>query len=306
MTVRHWPPQVVTTINEAPSINISATSSITDTDGDGLTDSEESSYGTDDEDADSDDDGVSDGDEVLVWDSDPLSTDTDSDGLDDGTEVNKLATDPTNEDTDGDAINDKLEVEGFVYAGQTWYLDPLESDSNHDTQLDTMECYDWTTLSDSYDASAPCPDTDGDGTPDVWDDDNDGDEVVDSVDLSPNQVLGQDTPFDQDNPFKLQLQNIETDKPAFVQLQFRPTTAKHLTYLDNVLDWPVDEDGQITRHLTTTFETTSVAGLQSDSDNANNGELRYEPRTPLVLIPPHFLGIQALPTVEPTPHPTKA
>ena len=214
---------------------------------------------------------------MLVWDSDPLSTDTDSDGLDDGTEVNKFTTDPTNVDTDGDAINDKLEVEGFVYAGQTWYLDPLESDSNHDTQLDTMECYDWTTLSDSYDASAPCPDTDGDGTPDVWDDDNDGDGVVDSVDLSPNQVLGQDTPFDQDNPFKLQLQNLETDKPAFVQLQFRPTTAQHLTYLGNVLDWPVDDDGQITRHLTTTFGTTSVAGVQSDSANANNGDLRLVP-----------------------------
>lgn len=256
---------------------IGSSGTYTDTDGDGLTDSEESSYGTDDEDVDSDDDGVGDGDEVLRWGSDPLDTDTDDDGLTDGQEVNSLGTDPTLSDHDGDNITDTLEVSGFTYGGQTWYLDATESDSNGDGLLDTVECYDWTSLSDNYDPTSPCPDTDGDGTPDVWDDDNDDDLVHDSVDTSPFKALGMDTAFDDSNPFKLQIQELETDQPVFVELQFRPKVADHLTYIGNVLDWPVDDDGQITRHLTTTFASTNVAGLQSTTDNADNGDLRLVP-----------------------------
>ena len=66
----------------------------TDTDGDGLTDAEETAFGTDPNDADSDDDGVIDGDEAN-W-----STDTDGDG-----EIN--ANDP---DSDGDGLFDGTEV----------------------------------------------------------------------------------------------------------------------------------------------------------------------------------------------------
>ena len=43
-----------------------------DTDGDGLDDDQEATYGTDPALADTDVDGLSDGDEVLVYDTDPL------------------------------------------------------------------------------------------------------------------------------------------------------------------------------------------------------------------------------------------
>ena len=68
-----------------------------DTDGDGLPDSEEPTYGTDPSDPDTDDDGLSDGDEVAAG-TDPTAWDTDGDGVPDGDEV-FLGTDPTTPDS---------------------------------------------------------------------------------------------------------------------------------------------------------------------------------------------------------------
>ncbi|MDY0148870.1 MAG: carbohydrate-binding protein [Kiritimatiellia bacterium] len=59
--------------------------------------------------ADTDLDGVSDGDEILVYGTDPLRADTDGDGLSDGEEVH-LGTDPLKPDTDGDGMSDYDEI----------------------------------------------------------------------------------------------------------------------------------------------------------------------------------------------------
>lgn len=105
----------------------------TDTDGDGIDDVDEPTYGTDPNDPDSDDDGLldgyeveigtdpldpdtdddrlTDGDEVLEYDTDPLDSDSDDDGLSDGDEVLDYDTDPNNPDTDGDKLSDGLEVQ---------------------------------------------------------------------------------------------------------------------------------------------------------------------------------------------------
>ena len=61
--------------------------SLADRDGDGLSNEYEEANGLDPNDVDSDDDGISDGDEVLTYSSNPLSTDTDGDGLEDGLEA---------------------------------------------------------------------------------------------------------------------------------------------------------------------------------------------------------------------------
>lgn len=58
-----------------------------DSDSDNLTDSQEKELGTNPNDWDTDNDEVSDGDEVLVWKSDPLKLDTDGDGYLDGAEI---------------------------------------------------------------------------------------------------------------------------------------------------------------------------------------------------------------------------
>lgn len=68
-----------------------------DTDGDGLTDSEEEDFGSDPEVADSDGDGVSDADEFDL-DLDPNSSDSDGDGYLDGWEIAE-GTDPADADS---------------------------------------------------------------------------------------------------------------------------------------------------------------------------------------------------------------
>ena len=67
---------------------------------------------------------------------------------------------------------DNVEVTGFTYAGKTWYGNPLLADTNQDGVFDGAE----------WDPSKP--DTDGDGTPDLYDYDDDGDAVPDEVDIS--------------------------------------------------------------------------------------------------------------------------
>lgn len=76
-----------------------------DSDGDGLPNSREATLQTFADLADTDEDGLSDGEEVRVWLTNPLNRDTDGDTLTDGEEV-KLGTDPNNRDTDGDGIPD--------------------------------------------------------------------------------------------------------------------------------------------------------------------------------------------------------
>lgn len=79
-----------------------------DTDGDGLSDRLEGSYGTNPLVRDTDGDGLSDGSEVNQG-TNPLNGDTDGDGLPDGEEI-ALGTDPSQEDSDGDGRLDGAEV----------------------------------------------------------------------------------------------------------------------------------------------------------------------------------------------------
>ena len=129
---------------------------VTDSDGDGLTDDEETALGTDPHNADTDGDGLSDGDEVHTYGTDPTDPDTDHDGLSDGDEVNTYGTDPTDPDTDGDGLDDGDEV-------HTYGTDPTVSDTDGDGLSDGDEV-------NTYDTDPTDPDTDGDGL-------SDGDEV---------------------------------------------------------------------------------------------------------------------------------
>ncbi len=72
-----------------------------DDDGDGLSNKQEKTLGTNPNNPDTDGDGLSDGDEVFKYKTDPTKKDTDGDGLSDGDEVFKYKTDPTKKDTDG-------------------------------------------------------------------------------------------------------------------------------------------------------------------------------------------------------------
>jgi hypothetical protein len=152
-----------------------------DTDGDGLTDAEETELGTDPAIVDTDEDELGDGDEVDAG-SDPLEPDTDGDGILDGAEVANgtdptkadtdgdgisdpdeldLGTDPTKADTDGDGLDDGREVELGT--------NPFSPDSDGDGLLDGEEV-------DEYDTDPLVEDTDGDGLTDGEEVDTDGPE----------------------------------------------------------------------------------------------------------------------------------
>jgi uncharacterized membrane protein len=100
-----------------------------DSDGDGLLDGEEATYGTDMNDPDDDGDGLVDGEEVHIWGTDPAVADTDDDGLDDWDEIWTHWTDPLNDNTDGDFVDDGVEL-------NIWLSDPLDPDSDGDGILD--------------------------------------------------------------------------------------------------------------------------------------------------------------------------
>jgi len=81
-----------------------------DTDADGLTNQEEAVLGTDSTNKDTDGDGLSDYDEVKIYNTNPNKVDTDGDGLSDYEEVKIYKTDPLKSDTDGDGHSDGEEV----------------------------------------------------------------------------------------------------------------------------------------------------------------------------------------------------
>ncbi|MBK9051468.1 MAG: hypothetical protein IPL78_11290 [Chloroflexi bacterium] len=200
-------------------------------------------------------------------------TDSDGDGLSDDAEVNYLNTFPTSVDSDGDSITDTLEVEGFVYNGRTWYLNPNSNDTNGDGQPDNSECNLF--LAGALDLTTACGDTNGNGIPDFVDPDNDGDQIPDSEDLSP--LNASPDFYGRNNPFLLTLDNLEVDHPVLLDIQLRPQTEEHLQYYNHVLDWPHDNSGQIQRHLNTTWADTANPDYRSDAANAANGDIRLVP-----------------------------
>ena len=120
---------------------------------DGLTLKYTIGTGSDPASSDTDLDGLSDSDEVLTYLTNPLVADTDGDGLSDSDEVT-AGTDPFVTDTDGDGMNDGWEVR--------YGLNPLTSDSDSDSDSDgfaNLREYELGT-------SPVSSDTDGDGLSD--------------------------------------------------------------------------------------------------------------------------------------------
>ncbi|MHB2031226.1 hypothetical protein ACYCEU_06770 [Actinotignum timonense] len=120
-----------------------------DSDGDGLTDSEEEKIGTDPNNPDTDGDGINDGDEVNG---------TKNPFQDDKSDPNGKPgnTDPLNPDSDGDGVNDGDEVTGKHNNGNP--TNPNKADSDGDGVTDGDEKKDGTDPNN--------PDTDGDGVTD--------------------------------------------------------------------------------------------------------------------------------------------
>jgi len=151
-----------------------------DTDGDGLSNSDEVVYGTNPLLEDTDFDGLKDGEEIYTYDTNATVSDTDGDGLKDGEEVYIYDTNATNPDTDGDGLKDGEEI--FTYD-----TNATSSDTDGDGLKDGEEIY-------TYDTNATNFDTDNDGLGDGLEinthatdpksDDTDGDGLKDGEEIS--------------------------------------------------------------------------------------------------------------------------
>ncbi len=228
--------QQANSLKAAQSLAILENDNGADQDADGLSDARELVLGTNPLVADaSEAEGVS----ALAMAPDD-GADSDGDGLTDTQEA-LLGTSPFDEDSDGDALTDYQEVVG--YNGQQWYSDPQKASTLDDTILDGQKCL-----------TVPnCPDSDGDGTPDIADRDIDGDGVPNTVDQSPfkagSQTFGPESQtFGPGTAMNLTINGLTDNAPTFVEFQVRPTNPDHLWYAFNVLDWPAgDKQGQIQR-----------------------------------------------------------
>ncbi|NKF49228.1 PQQ-binding-like beta-propeller repeat protein [Shewanella sp. WXL01] len=139
--------------------NLRLNPQVADTDSDGISDGDEVDvYKTDPLNLDSDADGLTDGEEVNTYGTDPLNSDSDADGLTDFDEINQYQTNPLNTDSDADGLPDKWEVDN--------QLDPNMDSSQQDTDSDGL-----TNLEElTYQTDPNVADTDADGL-------MDGDEV---------------------------------------------------------------------------------------------------------------------------------
>lgn len=185
-----------------------------DKDNDGLSNTAEASLGTNPLDEDSDDDGLSDGDEVLKYHTDPSRLDTDRDGSYDGEEI-AAETKPLDPDSDDDGLEDGFEA--------SLATNPLDLDTDDDGAWDGEEVIAGT--------EADIADTDGDGASDGLEisaesdpllPDSDGDGLYDGTELA---VELDPTSTDSD-------ENGEGDRQSVVRLsqldiQLQPVGTPH-------------------------------------------------------------------------------
>jgi hypothetical protein len=209
---------------------------------------------------DGDGDGDGDGEECDA----DAAGDADGDGLTDGEEC-VLGLNADLDDSDGDTVKDNDEVAGFEYpagSGQMWYSNPLEMDSNKDGFSDANQ---WNL--DADDDGLP-DDTDGDGTPDLFDRDNDGDGVPDNIDLSP--YFSGNITYTADAPFQFLVDHLSEGMTTTVEFQLRPTNPDHLWFAFNVLDWPWgDNQGQMQDTDGQTFYDVDDSTSRSPNDNGD-------------------------------------
>jgi len=136
-------------------------------DGDGATNEQEETAGTDPNSAQSDGDTLNDGDEINIHGTNPLLADSDIDGLDDDLEVNTSPTDPLDDDSDDDGLLDGEEDVDMSGAQNGSETDPVDADSDDDGVCDGDEV----NFAPPSDPLVP-DDTDGDLVPNAIEDAN--------------------------------------------------------------------------------------------------------------------------------------
>ena len=263
------------------ALNLTFDDTLEDPDNDNLINILEFENNINPRDPDHENDGLWDGDEVLVYFTNPIKFDTDEDGLWDGIEVHTYGTSPTLKDTDADFLFDKTEINNG--------LDPLDNDTDDDLMLDG---YEYIFGLDYFNASDANLDYDNDTLTNLqesslWTDpfstDSDGDKIVDNYELE----LGSDPAlYDTDgdglNDYNeifvvgTEFDNNDTDGDGLGD------ALEVYTYQSNPL--VVDSDGDtLIDGIEVYVYGTNPASIDTDGDLlADNLELDYK-SNPLVI-----------------------
>lgn len=246
---------------------------VLDQDGDGLTDVQEATLGTNPRMADTDTDGLNDGDEINKYNTNPTNEDSDGDGLRDGVEVNHYKTNPKMADTDGDGLSDGDEV-------ITHTTNPKQADSDGDGLNDGVEIKTYSTdpkLADSdndglndgaevnsYSTQPLLADSDNDGLSDAIEiqqtstnpllADSDGDTIPDGLEVGSNLSQA----LDSDNDSIINALDNDDDNDGVLSLYELPRT------LDT------DNDG-IPNHLDSDDDGDKVLTQNEQADPNKDG-----------------------------------
>ncbi|MBI5566352.1 MAG: FG-GAP repeat protein, partial [Chloroflexi bacterium] len=179
--------------------------------------------------------------------------DEDGDTLPNGYEL-KLGTNPFAKDSDLDGLDDAEEVLGhdctYGQSIQQVETDPLNPDSNSDGIRD----------GDEFDHGV-CRFTDSQPRPYAWSDDNDSDNVPDSLDMSPfsksDELGGKRNTTDDAYTTRIDGANMTFEmldgnylgaprEVYYYEVQVRPLESVHLQYAyKSALEWPQDDQGMI-------------------------------------------------------------
>ncbi len=152
----------------------------TDFDNDNLSNLFEMQHGTKITNYDTDGDSLSDEDEIMKYETNPLKKDTDEDGINDNFELNRYSSDPLDEDSDNDGLIDGNEIDlGTSINDEDSDNDGIkdgndENPTTHEWKLMDSDNDGWNDYKEYYETET-----------DRYDSDTDGDGVIDSKDENP-------------------------------------------------------------------------------------------------------------------------
>ena len=103
-----------------------------------------------------------------------------------------------------------------------------------------------------------------------------GDGVPDRLDQSP--FTAGNVTYTEAAPLSLKLSNLSAGKTTFVDFQLRPKNDKQLWFAFNVLDWPLDNAGQLQDVDNKTFADSFAPTPANPSAPATEDTLTMLPR----------------------------